>query len=279
MRVAFGVAVHIGGVIAAWTVLAVIGISPTRVLAVTFPLGFLAAGVAGIAAWLWPSVQLATMEKRAALQGFFVEVLLKGFGVGFGVLLLAWGVMAHLSPVAFDDNWAKVAVVLVGADLAYALLHRGLMHAPGAHGLVRRARREHAVHHRVEALDFLRGSRGSWLDNGVVSFPLPVAILSAAVGLDLGGTLLVYMTLMMVQVTHHANHDFDLGPLRWVFLSDHAHKLHHCKGGRLVNFACVFSIWDRLGGTYLELPGRNPGQMHRDGERIPRSPELSWSLK
>jgi len=54
----------------------------------------------------------------------------------------------------------------------------------------------------------------------------------------------------------HADLPWTLGPLNWIFVSPAMHRWHHARqySGKGVNFATIFSIFDRLGGTFY-LPG------------------------
>lgn len=66
--------------------------------------------------------------------------------------------------------------------------------------LIQFLKHEHQSHHAIEALDFWRGNQGSLLDLGVISFAVPIAILSLLLRLDLGGAMFVYEIMMIIQV-------------------------------------------------------------------------------
>ena len=94
-------------------------------------------------------------------------------------------------------------------------------------------------------------------------------IISTLLGMSLSSIIWVYLVLMMVQITHHTNHTFDIGALRLLIFDSHAHKMHHCKKGQRVNYAAVFAIWDRLLGSYYEDPSLSPNWMHTKGVPLP----------
>jgi sterol desaturase/sphingolipid hydroxylase (fatty acid hydroxylase superfamily) len=55
----------------------------------------------------------------------------------------------------------------------------------------------------------------------------------------------------------HADLPWTLGPLNWIFISPAMHRFHHAleqRGAAGVNFATVFSVFDRLFGTFY-APG------------------------
>lgn len=103
----------------------------------------------------------------------------------------------------------------------------------------------------------------------MTGFQLPLALIVTLLGLDLGHTLAAYGLVLMLQGTHHVNHTFDLGPLRWFFMDNHAHKLHHCPRGMLVNHGAMFSVWDRVHGTFYEDGSRSANHMHVAGQALP----------
>jgi hypothetical protein len=62
--------------------------------------------------------------------------------------------------------------------------------------------------------------------------------------------------------------------LRYVFLDNHAHQLHHCVRGNLINHGVIFSVWDRLFGTYYEDRRLSPCTMVKEHVALPILPRL-----
>jgi sterol desaturase/sphingolipid hydroxylase (fatty acid hydroxylase superfamily) len=96
-------------------------------------------------------------------------------------------------------------------------------------------------------------------------------------GLDLPATLAAYVLILFLQLTDHTNVTFNIGWLRYVFMDNHAHRLHHCDGGELVNFAAAFSFWDRWFGTYHEDWSVSSAALHLHHLPIPATDRLSSS--
>jgi sterol desaturase/sphingolipid hydroxylase (fatty acid hydroxylase superfamily) len=90
--------------------------------------------------------------------------------------------------------------------------------------------------------------------------------------MDLHSTLVAYALVLLLQGTHHVNHTFNIGVLRYVFVDNHAHKLHHCPRGNLVNHGALFSLWDRFFGTFYEDFNRSPSHMAKHGIALPIRP-------
>ncbi len=262
----FGILIHLGGPLLSIPILAILGMSPVITAAVMLALGLISTAAALQAARVRPAADLPAIQRDDLLRHFFWDILAKGFGVGGVVLVVGCGLGMMVSPrEALTTSPGHMLAALLFCDFWYYSLHRWLMHGRGQERLTRLLRREHGIHHSVTALDFFRGNQGSLLDNGVVSFPLPLIIISTALGMSPAAIIWVYMVLMMVQVTHHVNHTFRIGALRYIVFDSHAHKMHHCKKGQLVNFAAVFAIWDRLLGSYYEDESLSPTYMHTHG--------------
>lgn len=129
--------------------------------------------------------------------------------------------------------------------------------------------RIHSIHHKVSHLDFARGNVSSFVDTAMTGFQIPLGIICRVVfGFDLCATFVAYQMVLYLQATHHVNHTFNLGWFRFVLMDNHAHKLHHCHGGEQVNFGALFSVWDRVFGTYFEDWELSSAFLHKHGLNI-----------
>ncbi len=272
----FGILVHLGPIIIPCIILAYMDFSLMNVMIVAFSISFLGLGAALLAGKYRPSIDLPPMPTKVCLRAFFWDIVGKGFGVGLSLLFISYYLLSFISPFeATSSVWYKILIAITLSDLWYYSIHRWFMHSKGKGFLVKKLRKEHSVHHSITDLDFFRGNKGSVIDNGVISFALPLAVISTLLGLSLPGTILAYIILMSIQVTHHVNHSFQIGWLRYFIFDSHAHKLHHCKRGRLVNFAAVFAFWDRMFGTYYEDFSKCPSYMHANDITLPIKPIMS----
>ena len=115
----------------------------------------------------------------------------------------------------------------------------------------------HAIHHSIEQMDWLAGSRLHLVDvivtRGLTYVPIFV----------LGFTehaLMVYVFIVAIQATFiHANVKWMLRPLQRVVATPAFHHWHHSAEPQSIdkNFAVHTPAWDLLFGTYY-LPGRWP---------------------
>ena len=134
--------------------------------------------------------------------------------------------------------------------------------------------RLHRTHHSDPAMDVttsLRFHGGELL----VSAALRLALIPM-LGLSLAAIVLYGATVSLIAQFHHANISLVDGWDRFVRLfvvSPNMHKVHHSRERIETdsNYATVFSLWDRLFGTYRRresYEGIQFGLDHMDGERF-----------
>ena len=109
--------------------------------------------------------------------------------------------------------------------------------------------RFHAIHHSPERLYWLNATRSHPLEmvfRGIFNL-LPLALLGA------GTNVLVLFALvsMTVGLFQHANIDFALGPLSWIFSVGEMHRWHHSDDLAEANhnYGNNFLFWDAVFGT------------------------------
>jgi len=117
--------------------------------------------------------------------------------------------------------------------------------------------RLHRVHHSDTKMDSSTSFRAHpfdfFLDNA------SVIITAVVFGLDLNIIVLRWIVYMPLFVAHHSNYVFPA----WtdtifgkVFTTPNLHKIHHHQNQTYTdsNYGNVFILWDKLFGTYKELP-------------------------
>jgi len=267
---AIGVAVHLGPALLYVAALSLFGAT-----AFSAVFGLLALSALNLMALLYferaaPSAALP-LPSRAQIRDGLVLVFAKGVLAGGAVVLAVWGsASAVLSPSGTaGGGWLAIFGAVVLTDYAYYWIHRSLNHSRGSNPVLRWYRKNHHLHHSVSELDFFRGNVSSLMDTAVTGFQLSLGLIAAALGLDLASTLTAYGLVLMLQATHHVNHTFRLGGLRFVFMDNHAHKLHHCRRGWMLNLGALFSVWDQLHGTYFEDWQLSANQLHQENVAVP----------
>lgn len=214
-----------------------------------------------------PSITLPRPTAREVWDGLAM-VFVKGVGVGGGLVAAGWWLFSHV-PLwgGPSGGWWQIALATLGTDLGYYWIHRTMSHSRGDHWLLRYYRKKHNAHHSVTALDFLRGNQSSLVDTAVSQFQPTLIVVSWLLGMDLASTCVAYGLVLMLQATDHTSVTYNIGPLKYIFMDNHAHKLHHCLRGNLINHAAAFSFYDRLWGTYYEDWSLSSNHLHL--HRIP----------
>ena len=144
----------------------------------------------------------------------------------------------------------QVPALLLVADLTQYWVHR-------AFHVSRLLWPFHAIHHSIEQMDWLAGSRLHLLDvivtRGLVYVPVFVFGFTEQ-------ALIVYVLIVALQATFiHANVRWEFRPLRAFIATPAFHHWHHAAEREAMdkNFAVHTPVWDRLFGTYY-LPDRWP---------------------
>jgi sterol desaturase/sphingolipid hydroxylase (fatty acid hydroxylase superfamily) len=172
------------------------------------------------------------------------------------LLVLTWGLDFLLSPViaivAVADLefglpfWVQLAVGVTALDAASYALHR-MLHSSAI------LWRLHALHHADPELDIsttVRHHPGESL-----FMALAITAVSAAIGLP-ALVIGIYASLnMSVQLFAHANISLPrrlTSGLGWLLVTPGLHRVHHSRqpADLATNYGLVFSVWDRLFGTY-----------------------------
>ena len=156
----------------------------------------------------------------------------------------------------------QVPALLLVADFTQYWIHRTFHVVPFLWPF-------HAVHHSIEEMDWLAGSRLHLVDvivtRGLVYVPIFVLGFSEQ-------ALMGYVLLVAAQATFiHANVRWEFLPLRRLIATPAFHHWHHSAEREAVdkNFAVHTPVWDILFGTYY-LPARWPASSGlADHRRVP----------
>ncbi|MDE2183442.1 MAG: sterol desaturase family protein [Alphaproteobacteria bacterium] len=146
--------------------------------------------------------------------------------------------------------WAQVVIYLVVSDLALYWIHRAFHDVS--------LWRFHAVHHAPVDLDWTSAARFHPVNLFLGTTLVDVFALVAGIKPEVFVFLMPFTTLTSAFV--HADLDWTLGPLRYVFVSPVFHRWHHTlpnEGGNR-NFASNFAIFDLLFGTFYMPAGKLP---------------------
>jgi sterol desaturase/sphingolipid hydroxylase (fatty acid hydroxylase superfamily) len=158
---------------------------------------------------------------------------------------------------------AQFVAVLVTADLMEYATHRAMHEVPMLW-------RFHAVHHSVEQMDWMAGSRLHFLEPVVTrtAVMLPAFVLGAS-----DTPLLCYIVWAGFQAgLVHSNFGLNFGPLKYLVATPLFHHWHHGSDREAIdiNYAAHLPLLDRIFGTYHMPPDRWPEHYGVVGDPLPK---------
>ena len=161
-----------------------------------------------------------------------------------------WAVSESLQQaIQLMPTWVQVALIILCADFVLYWEHR-LYHEVNVMWPI------HAVHHSVENLDWLAGSRGHFIqtfsERAMVMIPLYLLGASET-------ALNIYVAFAALQaVLIHCNVSIPFGPLKYVFVTPQFHHWHHSSEKPAIdtNYSAHTILFDWLFNT-IHLPSRH----------------------
>lgn len=150
----------------------------------------------------------------------------------------------HSMPV-----WLQVIIIIICADFILYWEHR-------TYHEVKLLWPIHAVHHSVENMDWLAGSRGHFIqvfsERALVMIPLYL------LGAD-QQALNIYVTFAALQaILIHCNLGIPFGPISYILVTPQFHHWHHSSEKPAIdtNYSAHTVIFDAMFGTY-HMPGKH----------------------
>jgi sterol desaturase/sphingolipid hydroxylase (fatty acid hydroxylase superfamily) len=157
----------------------------------------------------------------------------------------------------------QVGLIIVCADFVLYWEHRAYHEVHGLWPI-------HAVHHSIENLDWLAGSRGHFIQ--VFSERATVMIPLYLLGAD-EQALNIYVAFAALQaILIHCNLAIPFGPLKYIFVTPQFHHWHHSSEKPAIdtNYSAHTILFDRLFGTY-HFPKEHWPADYGTTVRLPRS--------
>jgi sterol desaturase/sphingolipid hydroxylase (fatty acid hydroxylase superfamily) len=164
-------------------------------------------------------------------------------------------------PSALQHLWTPLRLVVfyLVADFGSYWMHR-LMHT-------RHVWRVHRWHHSPTQLYWLAGVRATLPQQLLFNLPYVLAL-----PIIVGAPLWIYPVMIVENVVRnhwmHMNIAWRSNWLEYVFVTPRYHHIHHSADAELHdgNYGSLFSIWDRLFGTYVD-PDRTKPKTFGTGEK------------
>lgn len=208
--------------------------------------------------------------RHAGLNLFFtLTTAIIGFGLA-GVLLFASNWVAEnqfgLLYLLEMPLWGQVIVGILLLDLIGAYLIHWTEHK------VRWMWKFHLVHHSDTTVDVTTGLRHH---PGETVFRISFTILAVVVvGAPIGIVMLYQSLSVLFAHITHANINIPQKVdrvLSYIFVTPHMHKVHHHYQQPLTdtNYGNIFSVWDRIFGTYASVEDTKSLQYGIDTHMLP----------
>lgn len=156
----------------------------------------------------------------------------------------------------------QLFLIIFTADLVQYWVHRALHEVPALW-------RFHAVHHSVRAMDWLAGSRQSFLELVTTRALVFVPVYLLGFTPDV---LNAYVVIVGFQaVFNHANVSVRLGPLSYIIVTPNFHHWHHAQDREAIdrNYAAHFAFIDHMFGTAVYADRKWPDEYGVVGHYIP----------
>ena len=160
--------------------------------------------------------------------------------------------------IARQPAWQQFLEGLVVAELAFYVIHR-LSHT------IPWLWKFHAVHHSIEAMDWLASVRLHPGDLIIANLAVGIPLLLLGFSDTTFGVYTIWSTFQAFFV--HANVRFHFGPLRWIIPSPEFHHWHHANEPEAINKNFGAPLIDLLFGTAYMPKGRWP-RLYGINERI-----------
>jgi len=167
------------------------------------------------------------------------------------------------SAMASLPLWLQLVLLMLVTDFAQYWTHRAFHHFPLLW-------RFHRIHHSVQAMDWLAGSRLHIVDVLVTRSISLVPLVLLGFSND---AINLYLPILALQAVFiHSNLRFEMAPLQKIITTPKYHHWHHTRDAGCTdrNFAVSLPLLDILFGTYYSPPGKWP---ERYGVKDPQIPE------
>ena len=173
-----------------------------------------------------------------AILRFPLDLAARGAGLAF----FAWLYQFHFFEI--QNRWVYWAVLVIGGDLCFWVMH-WVSHQSRLFWAT------HAVHHSAHEMNLTVSLRADFWQAATKFFWYSPLILLGFRGED---ALVAYLVTITYGNFLHTE-AFPAGRLRWlerVLVTPSMHRVHHASNPKYLdkNMGMVFSIWDRIFGTY-----------------------------
>ena len=174
--------------------------------------------------------------------------------LGLGLVLVTYpSILTFFNVAPLEMHWWVWVVGFICIDFAGYWNHR-LSHKINIFW------NQHMIHHSSESFNLACALRQS-VSNLIAYFPL-LLLPAALLGVPYKVIAILAPIHLFAQFWYHTQHIGKLGVLEYIIVTPSQHRVHHAINERYIdkNLGQVFSIWDRMFGTFQEELATDPPQ-------------------
>jgi alkylglycerol monooxygenase len=174
--------------------------------------------------------------------------------LGLGIVLVTYpSILTFFNVAPLEIHWWVWVVGFICIDFAGYWNHR-LSHKINIFW------NQHMIHHSSESFNLACALRQS-VSNLIAYFPL-LLLPAALLGVPYKVIAILAPVHLFAQFWYHTQHIGKLGVLEYIIVTPSQHRVHHAINERYIdkNLGQVFSIWDRMFGTFQEELATDPPQ-------------------
>jgi alkylglycerol monooxygenase len=221
---------------------------------------YYALGIPAYGAVMWIEHLWSTRGRQTSLAGYRSAETLSNLSAGLGEVVIGI-LLGPLLIALYDYGYAHIALVhwsahsavpwlvaLVGGDFCYYLYHRA-GHRVGFFWAI------HGVHHQSAAFNFSVAMRHPWFsDTYAVLFYIPMPLLGVPPTHFFFAIAVISFYALTVHTRHFRRPSFG------ILVTPQTHIVHHAINPGYINrnFGAMFSLWDRIFGTHVEVCANEP---------------------
>ena len=174
--------------------------------------------------------------------------------LGLGIVLVTYpSILTFFNVAPLEMHWWVWVIGFICIDFAGYWNHR-LSHKINIFW------NQHMIHHSSESFNLACALRQS-VSNLIAYFPL-LLLPAALLGVPYKVIAILAPVHLFAQFWYHTQHIGKLGFLEYIIVTPSQHRVHHAINERYIdkNLGQVFSIWDRMFGTFQEELASDPPQ-------------------
>ncbi|MBL6611082.1 MAG: sterol desaturase family protein, partial [Flavobacteriaceae bacterium] len=166
--------------------------------------------------------------------------------LGLALVLVSYPLLAsRLAVVEVSNSWLTWVIAFVVIDFAGYWNHR-LSHRVNIFW------NQHVIHHSSEDFNLACALRQSI--SNVVGYTAILLLPAALLGVEYSVIAVLAPLHLFGQFWYHTQHIGKLGFLEYILVTPSQHRVHHAINEQYIdkNLGQIFSVWDRLFGTFQE---------------------------